>query len=188
MRFVLFLFLILLSLITRGQKIECRNDSIFVNGFYVTDATEKSTLDSLLQTKGKESTKPGHNATRKIQVTRYTYKRLGLIFIKSDDDTTMFSIFIKLSRNSNPTVDMSAMATQRFKGDVYFANTHMNEVKQIEQLQEIKNCKITYLKQPVEVPNYPLAGVIGATVFYHKRAMHVSIDIFTDRVTVVYIK
>ncbi len=188
MRCILLFSFLLLSLQTNAQKIECRDDSILINGFSVTVATGKSTLDSLLQTKGKERTQTGHNDTRKIQITSYTYKRLGLVFRKSIDDTSLFSIRIKLSRHSDPTVDMRAMATQRFKGDLYFANTHMNKIKQLEQLQELKNCKITYLKQPIEVPNYPLAGVVGASVFYHKRSMHVSLDFLTDRITHVDIK
>lgn len=188
MRFVSFLFLTLLSSITRGQKIECRNDSIFINGFYITISTGKSTLDSLLQTKGKERFQIGHNDTRKIQITNYTYKHLGLIFSKSIDDTAFYHIRIKLSRHSDPRVDVMSMATQRFKGDLYFANIHMNSIKQIDQLQQLKGCKITYIKQNIDVPNYPLAGVIGATVVYQKRAMHVSLDIMTDRVTNVYIK
>jgi hypothetical protein len=189
MRSVFPVLLLLFSLSTNAQKVECRNDSIFVNSFYINGSTGKSTLDSILKSKGKIKHHLGHDNTKAQKTTSYNYNNLGLIFSKYDSDSTKLSIAIKLNRNSDPRVDMTNMATDRFKGDLFFANNYINEKKRINQLQELKDCKITYYKMSnINVPNFPFAGIYSANIVNQKTSMHVLCDIATDEITTVSIR
>src|SRR5204863_9933217 len=100
MRTIFALLLIFFSSIAIGQKIEYRNDSLFLNSFYVDAQTGKYIIDSLLNVKGKTKTSKDNDklnpATGK-KVARVTdfYYGLGIFFRRYDYDTTKLSVGIK---------------------------------------------------------------------------------------------
>ena len=53
MRFLILAYILLFSIDLSAQKVEYRNDSLFVNEQYITAQTLKSTLDSLLNSNAK---------------------------------------------------------------------------------------------------------------------------------------
>jgi ascorbate-specific PTS system EIIC-type component UlaA len=183
MRFIFFLLLTLPSFISIAQKVECRNDSIFINSFYINASTSKATIDNILKVTGKTKQQLGHYkpmTKERMRVTSYTYNKLGMIFRKYDYDSTKLSIVIKLSRNSN-------IATKLFMGDLYFANSHINEIKRLDQIQQLKDCKFKYYTQPVTVPGFPLAGAYAATITYQNSSLYVLSDFFIDEIVSVTI-
>jgi hypothetical protein len=178
MRFVIFIILTQFSVGAIGQRIDFRNDSIFVDTYYVDGSTKKSTLDSLLKTKGKEKKykgkyKPG--TRERMNCESYTYRSKGLIFSKQDADTAKLSISIKLHRNSNPVVDQSNMPTKTFKGKLFIGDNYMNDKRQVEQLQKLKNCVMTYNK------------VAMGDIVYQQRQIKVLFDFMTDEATCIFI-
>jgi hypothetical protein len=187
MRFTLLAFFTLASLGAIAQKVEFRNDSLFINGFYLTGKTDKSTIDSILQSKGKIKEQWGHDMTKKIFMTRYIYNKLGLIVRKEASDPTKLSIAIKLNRNENPVVDISNMDTKRFTGDLFIGDNYMNDKKTIEQLKMLTNCKVTFKGFASNVPGFPYAGVHSADIVYQKAPISLIIDFITKEVTCVFI-
>ncbi|HWR31937.1 MAG TPA: hypothetical protein VN451_00310, partial [Chitinophagaceae bacterium] len=144
--FIILFFHFSLSVI--GQRIDFRNDSLFISNFFVNGYTNKSTLDSLLGDKGKEKELAGkHKQGAKEAVINWkkiTYKDLGLIFTKNDYDPKSLGIGVKLHKNSNPGVDWNNMPTKTFKGELYIDNNFMNDKRTIDQLKKMENCTVSY--------------------------------------------
>ena len=189
MRFSLLIFFAIISFISKGQKVEYRNDSIYINSFYVNAFTSKLTLDSLLKDKGKIEQHLGKTYSftkERDKNTRYTYSKLGLIFGKSDFDTTRLSIAIKLYRNSNPMVDQNNMSTNPFKGELYIADNYMNDKRTIEQLQKLNNCTLQYQQSHISAFGQPHTITI-ANLIYQESLVNILFDSDTNETTCVFI-
>ncbi|OIR12797.1 hypothetical protein GALL_58640 [mine drainage metagenome] len=186
MRFILFIILIHTSVLVMGQRIDFRNDSVFVNNYYVTGSTSISTFDSLLNARGKEKKKmakykPG--TKEMIKWTSYTYNKEGLIFNKNDYDTTHLGVAIKLYRNTDPAVDQNNMATRTFKGELFIDENYMNDKRTIEQLQKLKNCSVTYKESTFSSHT----GIVICNIIYQKRPINVRFDFMTNQLTCIFI-
>lgn len=176
MRLFLFIIFFYCSFISIGQRIDFKNDSLFVNNYFVNWTTSKSTLDSLLKVDGKEKKrigkyKPGTKEPYKW--TSYSYDKLGLIFGKNDYDTISLTLAVKLNRNSNPTVDANNMSTRIFKGKFFIDDILMNDIKNIDQLQKLKK--------------FSLTGNIVYNLIYKKRQIRVLTDFQTGELTCIFI-
>lgn len=146
MRFLLLTILFLFSNSIIGQRVDFKNDSLFINSFFVNGKTSKSTLDSLLNQKGKEKSmtgkqKPGTHTA--IKWARITYSKLGLMFSKNDYDPAALAVAVKLHRNTKPDIDWNNMPTKVFNGELYIDGNYMNDKRTIDQLQTMQNCKIS---------------------------------------------
>ena len=147
MRFFLIILLFHFSNYIIGQRIDFRNDSLFINSFFVNGRTSTSTLDSLLGAKGKEKSitgkeRPGTQTA--IKWMSITYSKLGLIFNTNNYDPNALALAIKLHKNTKPDVDWNNMPTKIFNGELYIDGNYMNDKRTIDQLQKMQNCKISY--------------------------------------------
>lgn len=147
MRFLLIIVLFHFSNHIFGQRIDFKNDSLFINSFYVNGKTSKSTLDSLLNQKGKEKSmtgkqKPGTQTA--IKWVRITYSKLGLMFSKNDYDPAALALAVKLHKNTKPDIDWNNMPTKVFNGELYIDGNYMNDKRTIDQLQTMQSCKVSY--------------------------------------------
>lgn len=187
MRIVLIIMLSIIVNISFGQKIELRNDSLYINKSYVNGSTSKLTLDSLLKTKGIEQKKKGKfkPGTREImKLTSYTYKKEGLIFSKNDYDTSKITLAIKLYQNSNSVVDQNNMPTKTFKGELFIDNNYMNDKRKIEQLQKLINCSVDYK----EISFESRSRIVLCKIVYQKRQIDVLFDFETNEATCIFIR
>ncbi len=189
MRISIFIIFSMITFGSKGQKIEYRNDSLFINGFYVNAFTSKLTLDSLLHDKGKIEKrlgKPYSLTKERVKQTSYTYSKLGLIFGKTDFDTTRLSIAIKLYRNSNPSVDQNNMRTNPFKGELYIADNYMNDKRTVEQLQKLNNCTLQYKQNHLSINGQPHT-ITFANLVYQESLVNILFDSDTNETTCVFI-
>jgi hypothetical protein len=178
MRLVILIILSQLSVKAIGQRIDFRNDSLFVDTYYVDGFTTKSTLDSLLKTNGSQSKAKGHYKPGTTEIMNwkiYTYRTKGLIFRKNDADRTQLLLSVKLNRNSNAVVDQSNMPTRPFKGELFIAGNYLNDKTKVEQLQALKNCAMNY-------DNFAVA-----TIVCQQRQIMVLFDVITGEVTCIFI-
>ena len=178
MRCIMFIILSLFSVTAICQRIEFRNDSLFVNSYYVSASTQKITLDSLLKTKGKEKRYRGKDipGTVRSSGVQYLYPSKGLRFTKRDSDTAKLSIGVKLHRNSNPDVDQNNMPGRTFTGEMFIAGNYMNDKRQVVQLQQLKECKLLFNHE----------STMGY-LFYQQRKITVLFEFRTDQATCIFI-
>jgi hypothetical protein len=171
-----------------GQTIEYRNDSLFVNNYYANAQTSKSTLDSLLksigQTKKSKADYPKCYSDRKVVRTTYFYYDLGLFFRKYDCDTSKLSVGIKLYNDSDRKYDKkNGELTNTFKGILLIGGDTINGLRDIQDLEKMKYCKVTISK--VTAGSY--TRIIGGDIIYSKNFIRLSFDSKTDQLTYVYI-
>jgi hypothetical protein len=188
MRIVITIFLAAFSIDSIAQKIEYRQDSLFVNNFYVDAQTSKSTIDSLLKAKSKTKTskdkdKVNPSTGKKAIETTYFYYDLGLYFRKYDYDTTILSVGIKLYRATDARDDRRNQLTKPFTGELYIADNYINDKRTLEQLNELKNCSVTVTS--VSFGSY--SQVIGGDIMYQESIIRISFDRLTDELTGVFI-
>ncbi|MEJ8843999.1 hypothetical protein WG954_16520 [Lacibacter sp. H375] len=188
MRIIITTFLVAFYSIATGQKIEYRHDSLFVNNFYVDAQTNKATVDSLLNTKGKTKTSKDNDkinpATgKKVVRTTDFYYDLGLFFRRYDYDTTKLSVGIKLSRDTDQKEDKQSELTEPFKGQLFIADNYINEKRTIEQLQQLKNCSVTVSQ--ASLGSY--STIIGGDIIYEQNIIRLSFDKKTKELKSVFI-
>ena len=176
MRLTFLFFLIQCSVFVYGQRIDLRNDSLFINTHFVNGLTSKSTLDSLLKSKGYEKT--GHsksfpNTNEIHKLTSYIYYNKGLIFGKNDYEKTHLSVSVKLKRNENSRVDENNMQTDIFRGNFFIGDYCINNIKNYEQLQYLKDCSVS--------------GDIIYDIVYQDRKIKAFTDFQTGALTIVVI-
>ena len=186
MRIVLLSVCICFSFTGFSQKIDFRNDSLFVNNYYLDGYTNKATLDSLLETKGKEKKhigkwKPG--TKERIHYLNYTYKRLGLQFTKNDYEPEKMSVSIKLYKNSGSFQYQNPDIYGTFKGALFIAENYLNDKRKIEDLQRLKNCTITYEESTVNSHTI----ISFCKIIYKNRIIVVLFDYETNELTNVFI-
>jgi hypothetical protein len=188
MRIIFILFLALCSLTTFGQKVEYRNDSLYINGLFINAQTKNSTLDSVLNAKGRNKTSRSsfkiNPATDKkvIEATRFYYD-LGLFFRTYDYDTTQLSIGIKLYRDTDKKEDKQSELTDTFKGQLYIADNYMNDKRSIEELEQLRNCRITISKASLGT----YSTIIGGDIIYMENVIRLSFDKTTKELKAIYI-
>lgn len=188
MRTVITILLAAFSLVATAQKIEYRHDSLFVNSFYVDAQTSKSTIDSLLHSKGKSKTSKDNDkinpATgKKVVRTTDFYYDLGLFFRRYDYDTTKLSVGIKLYRDTDTKEDKQSELTEPFKGELYIADNYINDKRTLEQLQQLKNCSVT--TSTVSLGSY--SSLIGGDIIYLQNIIRLSFDRKTNELKTVFI-
>ena len=169
-----------------GQRVDFRNDSLFINTIFVNQTTSKSTLDSLLLDKGKliktiGKSMPGTN--QPPTWTKIIYKKKGLIFSKNDYDTSNLLVAIKLYKNTNPDVDQNNMSTKAFNGELFIDINYMNDIKRIEQLQKLSNCLVTYKESTFASHT----GIVSCNILYRTRAIRALFDFQTNDLTCIFI-
>ena len=188
MRIILVIFLIFISSICIGQKIEYRNDSLFVNNIYVNAQTNKEMLDNILDSKAKvkiskDDMRKNQATGKKVVRTTYFYYDLGLFFRKYDYDTTKLSIGIKLYRDVDPKEDRQKELTETFNGQLIIADNLINDKRQITELQALKNCRVTV--DQVVLGSYK--AIIGGDIIYQQNIIRLSFDKRTNELTSVFI-
>ena len=176
-----------LSFSVIGQKVDFRNDSLFINNLFVNGYTSKSMLDSLLANKGKEKKtewkhRMGVNA-KNITWTRITYKDLGLIFTKNNHDPATLALGVKLYKNSNPGVDWNNMPTKTFKGELYIENNYMNDKRTIDQLKKIENCTVNCQQSTFAGQT----GIISCNIVCLDKEIRALFDFKTNELTCIFI-
>jgi hypothetical protein len=67
------------------------------------------------------------------------------------------------------------MPTKVFKGSLFIGNNYINDKRQVEQLQKLKDCIMTYNK------------VFLSVIEYQQRQIRVLYDIMTHEVTCIFI-
>ncbi|HEX4875389.1 MAG TPA: hypothetical protein VFV31_01875 [Chitinophagaceae bacterium] len=169
-----------------GQRIDFKKDSLFINSFYVNGRTSKSTLDSLLNDKGKEKSitgkqRPGTQAA--ISWIRITYSRLGLIFTKNDYEPNDLAVAVKLHKNTNTGVDWNNMPTKIFSGGLYIEDNYMNNKRTIDQLQTMQNCKISYQESSFAGHT----GIIQCNIVCLDSDIRALFDFQTNELTCIFI-
>ena len=135
------------------QRIDFRNDSLFINNFYINQNTAKRILDSLLEEKGKlkiinAKFFPGTRTVIRWQKIKYPKRRIHFS-TKLNDSLPRLSITIKLHRYKNPEIERGSIPVKPFKGNLYIGHNYMNDKLTLEQLQGITNCTLQY-----KVSNY----------------------------------
>ncbi len=188
MRTAITILLLSFSLVSIGQKIEYRHDSLFVNSFYVDAQTSKSTIDSLLSAKGKTKTsrdndKINPGTGKKVLRTTDFYYDLGLFFRRYDYDTTKLSVGIKLYRDTDPKEDRQSELTEPFKGELYIADNYINDKRTLEELQQLKNCNVT--TSNVSLGSY--SSLIGGDIMYRQNIIRLSFERKTSELKAVFI-
>lgn len=188
MRTAITILLLFYSLVLTAQKIEYRHDSLFINNFYVNAQTSKSTIDNLLNVKGKTKTSRDNDklnpATgKKVVRTTDFYYDLGLFFRRYDYDTTKLSVGIKLYRDTDPKEDRQSELTEPFKGELYIADNYINDKRTLEELQQLKNCNVT--TSSVSLGSY--SSLIGGDIMYLQNIIRLSFDRKTSELKAVFI-
>lgn len=173
-----------------GQRIDLRNDSLFVNHYFIRNTTDKATLDSLLGSKGKRRNNISNHVypgtDQRMRSETYTYSSKGIIFSRNlDYDTAQLSIRIKLKKNLDNYVDQVNMPTQRFKGELFIDDNYMNDKNSIEQLQKLKKCRVTYNEHTF---NTGRTVIVSGNVIYQQRRIGLLFDIQTNEITVIGIE
>ncbi len=171
-----------------GQIIEYRHDSLFVNSFFVDAQTSKSVIDSLLNTKGKTKTSKDKDrinpATGKKLVLRTDfYYTLGLFFRRYDYDTTKLSVGIKLYRDTDAKEDRQSELTKPFAGELYIADNYLNDKRTLDQLQQLKNCRVT--TSTASLSSY--STLLGGDIMCLKNIIRLSFDRQTSELKSVFI-
>lgn len=174
------------TLFTMGQRVDFRNDSLFINTFFVNAKTSKSTLDSLLLEKGKQVTTLGkytHETNQKTKWTKIIYNKKGLIFGKKEFDSSNLSLAVKLNKNTDPEVDRNNMSTKPFNGALFIDINYMNDKITIDQLQKLTNCLVSF-KESTFLSH---TGIIYCNIFYLKRDIRALFDFQTNNLTCIFI-
>jgi hypothetical protein len=189
MRYILVVMLTLLSLAAIGQRIDFRNDSLFVNNYFIHNSTGKLTLDSLLQSKGKVRDRLSNHVypgtDKRMRSETYTYSSKGLIFRRNKDhDTAQLSISIKLRRNQNWVADQNIMPTETFKGELFIDENYMNDKKTMSQLQKLKSCTVTYTEHMFSSGR---TVAIFGNIQCRQRPIRLIFDIQVNEMTCVFI-
>jgi len=185
---LLFLLFTFLCFTVSGQTIEYRNDSLFVNNTYVNAQTTKAALDSLLKSKGKiKKSKadirkcPASN--KKVFTTTYFYHDLGLFFRKFDCDTTALSVGIKLYYDTDSKFDKSVSELRKtFNGQLIIAGNVINDKREIRELEQMQNCRVTITK--LNAGSYET--ILGGDIFYGEQTIRLAFDSKTNKLTSVF--
>lgn len=187
MRYLFFIYLTFVSVFAAGQNIVYRNDSLFVNNFYVNASTSKLDFDSLLAKAGKEKfskDKDNPPTGRKVKQTTYYYHDLGLFFRKYAYDTTKLSIGIKLyPYYSNKEEANNGMPGRSFSGQLFIAENLINNKRQVSALQKMKGCTVTVS----EVSYGSHKTIIGGELIYQQNIIRLAFDKQTRELTEVFI-
>jgi hypothetical protein len=188
MRIAITLLLVSIYSCATGQKVEYRHDSLFVNNYFVDARTDKTTLDSLLNSRGKTITSRDNDKLnpitgRKVIRSTYFYYDRGLFFRKYDYDTTKLSIGIKLYKDTDKKEDRDNDLTELFKGELFIADNYINDKRTIEQLQLLKNCSVTTNYVSLGSYSFP----IGGDIIYLRNIIRISFDKKTKELTDVFI-
>lgn len=186
MRLIFTFLLIQVSLFAVGQRIDFRNDSLFVNNYHVKWQTGKATLDSLLKTKGTERKRKGKHkpgTTERMKLVSYTYKKSGLVFNKNDYDTINLYVSIKLRKNSNADVDHNNLPVKPFKGELYIESNFMNDKQSIDDLQNLQNCSVSFTKATM----LSHTGIVYCKITCQNRPIRVLFDFLKDVPTCIFI-
>ena len=183
------LFLTFICFNVFGQRIEYRNDSLFVNDFYINAQTTKTKLDSLFKSdskskKSKSDIPKCDNPNKKVVRTTYFYYDLGLFFRKYDCDTSKLSVGIKLYNDSDGKNDKkNSELTNTYLGQLIIAGNLINGKREIKELEQMNNCKVTVSKL-----NFgSISRIIGGDINYRKSFIRLSFDSKTSQLTNVYI-
>jgi hypothetical protein len=181
-------FGIFLSFPAVGQKMEYRNDSLFVNGQFVDAQTPKEVLDRLLGVVGKTKTskeefrKHPNTGKKGIRTTHFYYK-LGLFFRTYEDEPSQLSVGIKLYRDTDLERDQESELKAVFKGQLYVAENFLNDQRTMEQLRSLKNCSM----QEIQLYLGTFSMSLGAELLYKESVIRLSLDSQTKELKEVFI-
>jgi hypothetical protein len=181
-------FLLFICIGINAQKIECRNDSLFINQYYINKSTPRYVFDSLLNSKASIKSVTGKTVSatkRRATITRFIYKKIGIQITNSDADSAGLTIGIKLQRNSNNEVDFNNMSTEVFKGQLYVGGNY-NDKKTIEQLQQLPNCTLDSKRTSFNMQGTPVSLILGR-LSYLSKTYQLYFDSKTAELTCIFI-
>ncbi len=117
-----------------------------------------------------------------MKLVQYIYKSKGLKFLKNNVDESQLSVAVKIYKHVNPDIDHQHMPGEVFKGQFYIDENYMNDKRGIDQLQQLKNCSVTY-----KMSNYSSNPVITiCNIHYQKRPIIVRFD-SSNKMTIIFI-
>lgn len=188
MRIALSVVFIILYVAATGQKIEYRQDSLFINSYFVDIHTSKTTLDSLLGAKGRVKTSkdklmPNPITHKPAILTTNFYSEIGLFFRRYDYDSTKFSVGIKLYHDSDAKFDREEAWKGVFKGQLYIADNYINDKRTMAQLDGLENCRVTY--EQLRMGSY--TSILGGDIIYGKNIIRLALDYHTTELNAIYI-
>ncbi|HQU56884.1 MAG TPA: hypothetical protein PLG88_05620 [Chitinophagaceae bacterium] len=182
MRCCFSIFILLIGLSAFGQRIDFRNDSLFINHQYVDNHTPKSTLDQLMGMVGKEKTSAGKQVKNKIFYTFYIYKKLGVKFFKKNTDSSHLSVGIKFYKNTDGSFSKN-LHLKTFKGEMYIDGNYMNERRSIAQLENTTSWFVFYRTSRFMGEDF----ILYATLHYGKREIRALFDRIKKLMNCIYI-
>lgn len=140
MRVSLSIIFCTLYIFSAAQKIEYRNDSLFVNGIYVDARTSKADLDKILNEDGKIRRSVSHLIThpvtgKKAKEKTVYYFQQGLLFRWYDFDSSKLSVAVKLQFYDNSKLEVTnGILGKLFKGDLMIGDSYWNKKNGFENL------------------------------------------------------
>lgn len=181
--------LLTFCLFVKGQIIEYRNDSLFIENVYVDAQTPKNQLDKILGESGRtinsKSDFRRHPATgKKVKETTIYYLNHGLYFRKYDYDSTKLSIGVKLYQYKISKDEANyGMSGRPFTGQLFIAENLINGKRSFSELQKMKNCTLTV--DEAVIGSYK--RIIGGDIVYKENIIRLSFDNQTNELTEVVI-
>ena len=186
MRIFLFILCMYFSFTVFSQKIDFRNDSLFVNNYFINGFTNKTTLDSLLNLKSKEKKSKGKwkpGTKDRMHYVKYIYKRAGIQFTKDDYEPEKISIGLKLYKNSGSFDYQNNEITGTFKGVLFIGENYINDKRKLAELQTLKDCSISYQESTMNDHTV----IYNCKIIYKKRNIVVLFDYETNEMTNIFI-
>ncbi len=114
----------------------------------------------------------------------YFYYDLGLFFRKYDCDTSKLSVGIKLYNDSDGKYDKKYNElTNTYQGQLIIAGNIMNGKRELQELEQMNNCKVTISKLTFG----SFSRILGGDLIYTKNLIRLSFDSKTNKLTYVYI-
>lgn len=184
------IFLTLLSVMAIGQKVEYRNDSLFIDNVYVDAQTPKDTLDKILNETGKirkfkKAFQKHPLSEKKVKRTTIYYLDLGLSFTQYKYDKTKLSVVIRLHPYSNSKLEANAATGKLYSGQLFIGENYINNKRHLADLQGLENCKVTVKKAFFGVRNDE--RIIEGNIIYQQNIIKLSFDPSTEQLTSVSI-
>lgn len=133
-----------------GQKIEYRNDSLFINNLFVDASIEKDVLDSLIGSSGKvkrskDKFRRIKETGKKEKVKTVYYQDKGLFFRTFEHDSTKLMVRIKFTHDSDRKKNKKSELKRIFTGKLFIAGNHINDNLEVSQLKDLENCRLEML-------------------------------------------
>lgn len=143
------LFAFAQSTFGQGTIIEYRNDTLLINGVFVSGKATKAFLDSIVGQKSKTFTDKSPaliHGEKENLITTYHYKELGFNFLIFSNFPGVLVLDVSIHKNDNTKEDRSKLFYTTFKGKFYLQGVLMSDIKTHGDLSKVPcSYNLTYL-------------------------------------------